>query len=68
MRALVERHFEHTRSPRAGWILENWASMVLRFVKVFPHEFKRVLGIPRLSEAPKFIPVARPELGQVVHG
>ena len=32
-----------TGSPRAKWILENWIAMLPKFVKVFPHEFKRVL-------------------------
>ena len=26
------------------WILENWDAMLPKFVKVFPHEYKRVLG------------------------
>jgi glutamate synthase domain-containing protein 3 len=44
---LVQRHSELTGSRRARWILENWADMLSRFVKVFPHEFKRVLGVSR---------------------
>ncbi|HJT86344.1 MAG TPA: glutamate synthase large subunit [Bryobacteraceae bacterium] len=47
---LIARHVALTQSPRGKWILENWEQMVPRFIKVFPHEFKRVLGIPRLSE------------------
>ena len=39
----IRRHLEVTGSPRAKWILENWATMLPLFVKVFPHEFKRVL-------------------------
>ena len=39
----IYRHFEATGSPRAKWILENWAAMLPKFVKVFPHEFKRVM-------------------------
>jgi hypothetical protein len=40
--------------------------MLSRFVKVFPHEFKRVAGIPR-RETPYFVPgVAQGE--QVIHG
>jgi glutamate synthase domain-containing protein 3 len=42
LRALIEKHREVTESPRAGWVLENWDSMLPRFVKVFPHEYKRV--------------------------
>ena len=43
----IARHAEETGSPRANWILENFDSMLAKFVKVFPHEFKRVLGVPR---------------------
>jgi glutamate synthase domain-containing protein 2/glutamate synthase domain-containing protein 1/glutamate synthase domain-containing protein 3 len=44
---LISRHVEATGSPRGKWILENWGEMLSKFVKVFPHEYKRVLGIPR---------------------
>jgi glutamate synthase domain-containing protein 3 len=47
LRAMIARHFETTGSPRAEWILENWSEMLPKFVKVFPHEYKRVLGISR---------------------
>jgi glutamate synthase domain-containing protein 3 len=47
VKELVQRHLELTGSRRARWILENWADMLSRFVKVFPHEFKRVLGVGR---------------------
>jgi glutamate synthase domain-containing protein 3 len=47
LRSLIAKHFEYTGSPRAEWILDNWSAMVPKFVKVFPHEFKRVLGIKR---------------------
>jgi glutamate synthase domain-containing protein 3 len=53
VRHLVERHAELTGSPRARWILDNWYGMLPRFVKVYPHEYKRVLGLPRLADAPK---------------
>ncbi len=56
LRKLIARHLEATGSPRAEWVLENWAAMLLKFVKVFPHEYKRAMGIPRAA--------AR----QVVHG
>jgi glutamate synthase domain-containing protein 2/glutamate synthase domain-containing protein 1/glutamate synthase domain-containing protein 3 len=44
---LTARHAELTDSPRAKWILDNWETMLPKFLKVFPHEYKRVLGIPR---------------------
>jgi glutamate synthase (NADPH/NADH) large chain len=43
LRGLVESHFRHTGSLRARMILDQWASMRARFVKVFPHEYKRAL-------------------------
>jgi glutamate synthase domain-containing protein 3 len=52
---LVTRHFDLTNSPRAKWILESWCEVLPRFIKVFPHEFKRVLGVSR-NRAP-YIPV-----------
>ncbi len=45
---LIARHGENTGSPQAKWILENWETTLPKFVKVFPHEYKRVLGIPRV--------------------
>jgi glutamate synthase (NADPH/NADH) large chain len=45
LRYWIARHAEETASPRANWILENWDSMLPKFVKIFPHEYKRVLGV-----------------------
>jgi glutamate synthase domain-containing protein 2/glutamate synthase domain-containing protein 1/glutamate synthase domain-containing protein 3 len=47
LRNLIERHFESTRSPRAKWTLENWDTMLPKFIKVFPHEYQRVLLLDR---------------------
>jgi glutamate synthase domain-containing protein 2/glutamate synthase domain-containing protein 1/glutamate synthase domain-containing protein 3 len=47
LRGLIAKHVEATGSPRGKWILENWAQMLPKFIKVFPHEYKRVLGIAR---------------------
>jgi len=68
LRFWITRHARLTESPRAQWILEKWSDMLPRFVKVFPHEYKRVLGVPRLAEKPIPIPVAGPESRQAVHG
>jgi glutamate synthase domain-containing protein 3 len=51
VRNLIARHLELTGSRRAKWILDNWPEVVPRFIKVFPHEFKRVLGVSRSDEA-----------------
>jgi len=52
--ALISRHWKLTGSRRARGILDNWSETLPRFIKVFPHEFKRVLGVGR-SRQP-FIP------------
>jgi glutamate synthase domain-containing protein 3 len=51
LRGLISRHQTLTQSRRAKWILDNWQDAVSRFVKVFPHEFKRVMGISRSERA-----------------
>jgi glutamate synthase domain-containing protein 3 len=50
VRGLLERHRDLTGSPRAAWVLEHWADAQPRFIKIFPHEYKRVLGIARVEE------------------
>ncbi len=44
LRAVITKHAEATASPRAKWILENWEQMQAKFLKIFPHEFRRILG------------------------
>ena len=51
LRYWIARHAEETGSPRANWILDNFEQFVSKFVKVFPHEYKRVLGIERQKAA-----------------
>jgi len=48
---MISSHTDATGSPRGKWVLENWENMLPQFVKVFPHEFKRVLGISRQQVA-----------------
>src|SRR5205823_12657421 len=44
LRKLIEDHHKWTGSLRARDILDNWAESRAKFVKVFPHEYKRALG------------------------
>jgi glutamate synthase domain-containing protein 3 len=64
---LISRHFELTSSPRAAAVLSDWSALAPKFVKVFPHEYKRVLGVPRHSETMPFAGEVREER-QVVNG
>jgi len=43
LKRLIERHFKHTGSTRARFLLDNWAEGRGKFVKVFPNEYKRAL-------------------------
>ena len=43
LRGLVEDHYKHTNSPRAADVLDNWDSMLPRFVKVYPRAFKEIV-------------------------
>jgi glutamate synthase domain-containing protein 2/glutamate synthase domain-containing protein 1/glutamate synthase domain-containing protein 3 len=76
VRGLMQRHIDLTGSPHAAWILEHWETTQARFIKVFPHEYKRVLGIAR-ADAVYVSPVAKISpanvspmvaTGQVQHG
>jgi glutamate synthase domain-containing protein 3 len=67
---LVAQHLSLTGSPRAAWILDNWTETLTRFIKVFPHEHKRVLGVSRRRKP--YIPAALVDVlvpaEQVQHG
>ena len=44
LRALLQAHHRWTGSLRARELLDHWETARGRFVKVFPHEYKRALG------------------------
>ncbi len=48
---LIESHFRYTGSQRARDILDNWKQARMKFVKVFPKEYKQALlkGIARVA-------------------
>ncbi|MET3130355.1 glutamate synthase (NADPH/NADH) large chain [Oxalobacteraceae bacterium GrIS 1.11] len=43
LKRLIERHFKHTGSTRARFLLDDWGHARAKFVKVFPSEYKRAL-------------------------
>ena len=65
---LIARHAELTGSPQAKWILENWDATLPKFIKVFPHEYKRVLGIPRVAPVVLAAQAGKQANGQVIRG
>ena len=73
VRGLMRRHIDLTGSPQAAWILEHWETTQSRFIKVFPHEYKRVLGVERadafyVSPIPPANVQPLVATGQVQHG
>lgn len=44
LKKMIEDHHRWTGSQRARDILDHWADSRAKFVKVFPHEYKRALG------------------------
>ena len=43
LKNLLENHLKYTHSANARRILEQWEDMLPKFVKVMPHDYKRVL-------------------------
>ena len=43
LKKLIEDHHRWTGSLRAREILDNWSTAMAKFVKVFPHEYRRAL-------------------------
>ena len=44
LRGMITRHVHYTESKKARAILENWDANLPFFIKVFPMEYRRVLG------------------------
>src|SRR5205823_1780378 len=64
-RSLIEKHLRYTGSTLALTLLDNWENERAKFVKVFPHEYKRALSemfakraAARVTEAAKARQVA----------
>jgi glutamate synthase domain-containing protein 2/glutamate synthase domain-containing protein 1/glutamate synthase domain-containing protein 3 len=51
VRALVDEHAERTGSPVAQRVLDEWDTLLPKFVKVFPTDYKRVLAERAAAEA-----------------
>jgi len=43
VRYLVQRHYEYTQSSVARWVLENWETALIEFVKVIPTGYRKAL-------------------------
>jgi glutamate synthase domain-containing protein 3 len=63
---LIRNHVEYTGSPLGKRLLENWSQTLQRIVKVFPHEYKRVLKARASEQSPleQRMPVAVEKVAQ----
>ena len=50
LRGLISKHKQYTDSANAERILDNWDSMLPKFVKVYPKDYRRVIEAKRRSE------------------
>jgi glutamate synthase domain-containing protein 3 len=51
VQALIRKFGEYTGSPRAGRFLDNWETVVSKFVKVYPNDFRRVIETQKKLKA-----------------
>jgi len=50
LRRMIEQHQRWTRSETAKRVLENWSRYLPKFIKVMPHDLKRVLRERQAAE------------------
>lgn len=67
---LIKKHIEYTGSSRGKMILDKWSIYGPKFVKIFPHDYKRVLGIAKSKQNGEEVKVkpAVQTVKEVVHG
>jgi glutamate synthase (ferredoxin) len=51
VKKLITQHLNHTKSPRAKLLLDEWDLTVPKFVKVMPKDYKRMLACIDRAEA-----------------
>ena len=57
LESLMRKHVAFTGSPLAARILENWPENLKHFIKVFPHEYKRILATRKAKPVEELEPV-----------
>jgi glutamate synthase (NADPH/NADH) large chain len=55
LKELISRHFNYTKSKKAGIILDNFNDYLSMFIKVIPYDYKKVLQEQKLEELRKKI-------------
>jgi len=51
VRTMIQKHAEYTKSDRAWKVLSMWDSLVPKFVKVYPNDYRRVIETQKRYKA-----------------
>ena len=62
LRRLIGKHLAYTGSEQAKRILDDWDVLRARFVKIFPHEYRRALGELGVAREQPAMAAATPEV------
>jgi glutamate synthase (NADPH) large chain len=66
LKTLLEDHHRWTGSKQARALLDNWATALPKFVKVFPNEYKRALGEMAAAKAKSLAAPAKSKTAKAV--
>jgi glutamate synthase (NADPH/NADH) large chain len=55
LKQLITAHAQYTQSPLAKHILKNWDENIVRFIKVTPFEYKKILQEQKMEAINKKI-------------
>ncbi|MGC4102494.1 glutamate synthase large subunit [Ferruginibacter sp.] len=50
LQSMIRKHFEHTKSTVANFVLSDWENQLKNFIKVFPKDYKKVLAGRKVKE------------------
>ena len=60
LKQMIQWHIQYTESEKGIKILDNWESLLPKFIKVMPRDYRRVLATKNLKQAK--------EVDLVLHG
>ncbi len=55
LRTMIEKHASLTKSKKASSILANWSTVLPKFIKVMPTDYKRVLQEQQVAKVPQAV-------------
>jgi glutamate synthase domain-containing protein 3 len=55
LKELIKNHYQFTKSEKAKYILDHFENFKLKFIKVIPHDFKRILESKKEKRQEKIV-------------